>query len=74
MVDLLDAVQNGEGAAVVFVVQRPDAETFSPYREVDLVFARALGWAAEGGVKVKAFTCQVFMSRIAIEREIPCIL
>lgn len=70
--ELLDAAQEGEGAAVVFVVQRPDAESFSPYRTVDPAFARVLRQAAEAGVAVKAFTCQVSMSRIIIEGEIPC--
>lgn len=72
--ELVDAVREGDSAAVIFVVQRPDAESFSPHREVDPEFAGILGQASEGGVAVRAYTCQVSMSRIAIEREIPCIL
>lgn len=72
VLELLDAVRNGENAAVVFVVQRPDADSFSPYRTVDPDFARVLEQAVDRGVAVKAFTCQVSMSRIAIQGEIPC--
>ncbi|MFO8036077.1 MAG: DNA/RNA nuclease SfsA [Anaerolineales bacterium] len=70
--DLAEAVHQGDCASVVFVVQRPDAASFSPYREVDPQFATLLKQAAEGGVDVRAFTCQVSLSRIRIDREIPC--
>ncbi len=74
VVELLDAARKGEGAAVVFVVQRADAESFSPHHRVDPQFAQILRQAEEGGVEVRAHTCRVSLSEITIENEIPCIL
>ena len=71
---LMDAVREGDRSAVVFVVQRPDAETFSPHYDVDPRFAESLVQAAEQGIEVRAYTCQVSLSEIHINRDIPCVL
>ena len=71
MTELVAAVEAGASAAVVFVVQRPDADLFSPYPEVDAALAAALREAADRGVAVRAFTCHVTLASIAIAREIP---
>lgn len=69
--ELVAAVEAGDAAAIVFVVQRPDARSFAPYPEADPALAAALREAAERGVSVRAFTCCVSLDAIAIEREIP---
>lgn len=69
---LMEAVQAGDRAAVVFVVQRPDARRFSPHREADPDFATALQQAACAGVAVRAYICHVDRHEIALAHEIPC--
>jgi sugar fermentation stimulation protein A len=68
---LMAARQSGDRAAVVFIVQRPDAVRFTPHPTVDLDFNSALRHAAAAGVTVRAFNCHVSLQRIAITREIP---
>ncbi len=52
---LMAVAERGEEAHVVFVVQRPDAERFQPYRSVDPEFADRLREAADAGVGLHAF-------------------
>lgn len=54
---LQKAVQNGEEALVLFVVQRPDAERFGPNFEVDPHFGQAFYEALRAGVKAQALVC-----------------
>lgn len=69
--ELVTAVGAGDAAAIVFVVQRPDATAFAPYPEADPALAVALREAADRGVSVHAFACCVSLEAIAIAREIP---
>jgi sugar fermentation stimulation protein A len=71
VMELADAVEGGDRAAVVFVVQRPDARTFAPYDAADPAFGKALRRAADNGVDVYAWTCHVSREAISIARKIP---
>jgi len=51
---LIELTRGGESCSLVFVVQRPDAEKFTAFREVDPEFAELLKVAATSGVKIKA--------------------
>lgn len=68
---LAERVGWGERAAVVFVVQRPDAEVFRPHARADPAFAAALVEAARAGVEVHAFRCAVRPEEIRIASSIP---
>lgn len=57
--ELIARVEAGERAAVVFVVQRPDAVAFAPHQEADPAFAARLTEAARAGVMVYAYRCNV---------------
>lgn len=72
--ELVAAVEAGDAAAIVFVVQRPDATSFAPYPEADPDLAAALREAAARGVSVRAFACSVTHEDIAIAHEIPVTL
>jgi sugar fermentation stimulation protein A len=72
--ELIDARQSGDRATVAFVIQRPDAKRFRPHVEADPDLALALRQAAEAGVEVRAFTCNVSMEAIAIADEIPVMI
>jgi sugar fermentation stimulation protein A len=69
--ELTEAVRDGDKAAITFVVQRPDARRFAPYDAADPAFGEALRGAAESGVDVYAWTCQVSREAITIAGQIP---
>lgn len=39
---------------VVFIIQKPDARTYKPFKEINTQFATALKEAVEKGVGIKA--------------------
>ena len=69
MRELIDVVAWGDKAAVVFVVQRPDATRFSANLEADPVFAEVLNQAGHAGVSVRAFGCDVSLTEITLGKE-----
>ena len=72
--ELQAAVEAGERAAVVFVVQRPDARSFAPHPTADPAFGDTLRAVAAAGVDVRAYACDVSRTTIAISHEIPVCL
>ena len=69
--ELQAAVKGGDRAAVVFVVQRPDAGSFSPHPTADPAFAQTLRDVTMAGVDVRAYVCDVSLTAITISHEIP---
>jgi sugar fermentation stimulation protein A len=69
--ELTEVVGAGHHAAIVFVVQRPDAERFAPHDGADPAFGAALREAARLGVEVYAWICCVDRRHIEIDRQIP---
>ncbi len=68
---LARARRRGIAAAVVFVIQRGDAERFRPNVTADPAFARALNRAAAAGVRILAYRCRVTRRKIVITAPIP---
>ena len=68
--ELRGLAEQGHGAAVVFVVQREDAERLKPHEEADPLFAAALRKAA-GTVRVLAYRCRVGGDEVEINRPVP---
>lgn len=68
---LARARRRGTAAAVIFVVQREDADRFRPNVTADPAFARALARAAAAGVRILAHRCRVTRWQIAIAAPIP---
>ena len=71
---LLAAVKSGHRAAVVFVIQREDAERLIPDKESDPRFCETLRRAVDGGVEALAYRCSVSRSEIAIHGRVPIVL
>jgi len=69
--ELIALVQGGSAAAVVFVVQRPDARAFAPHCKADPEFTATLREAKRAGVDICAWSCQVTRREIRMVREIP---
>ncbi len=64
-------VRAGGRAAVVFVVQRADADALCPHAGNDPAFAAALREARRAGVRVLAYACRVSPRGVALARRIP---
>jgi sugar fermentation stimulation protein A len=74
LAELAALQQRGERAAVVFIVQRPDADAVTAHRATDPAFADALDAAAQAGVTLLAATCSLSTTSIMLERLIPVTL
>ena len=71
---LISALEQGLEASILFVVQRPDAEGFSPNDETDPEFGAALREAASKGVRIYAYKCQVTLDGMWFLGQVPVIL
>ncbi|MCH7606327.1 MAG: DNA/RNA nuclease SfsA [Chloroflexi bacterium] len=71
MNSLAHAVEAGHRAAVVFVVQRDDADYFAPHDEADPVFGQALRKAMAAGVEAFAYNCRVDEQSITLANRLP---
>jgi sugar fermentation stimulation protein A len=61
-------------AAVVFIVQRDDAELFRSFKDRDPGFAGAIEKALDEGVEIYAYTCNVDLQEIRIKDSIRVVL
>ncbi|HYD43957.1 MAG TPA: DNA/RNA nuclease SfsA [Phenylobacterium sp.] len=69
--ELEDMAAAGDRAVVLFIVQRGDCESFAACHELDPTFARALERAADAGVEVLAYACDMAAEGVRIARRIP---
>ncbi len=71
LLELGEAIKNETRSSVVFIVQRSDADAFSPNWKIDPEFSLALITVANLGVEVRAYCCKVCIDEISIVGEIP---
>jgi len=74
LIELRRSLGENIKASVIFVIQRPDAESFSPNWTIDPEFSKTLANVAIQGVQVHALLCQVSISSIEIFKEIPVLI
>ncbi|MHA1977293.1 MAG: DNA/RNA nuclease SfsA [Candidatus Hodarchaeales archaeon] len=55
--ELINAISAGYQAEIVFITKRKDASNFTPYKEMDPSFHKALVDAKEAGVNLCAIVC-----------------
>ena len=65
------ALADGHRAAVVFVIQRNDAQAFSTSDDSDPEFAVALRHAMAAGVEAFAYRCRVTERRVELAEQLP---
>lgn len=70
---LISAVHQGYTSYVLFLIQRPDATTFSPNKETDPHFAATLRKAAQKGVNLLVYTSQFQRNHIHLKEKITSI-
>ncbi len=61
----------GDRAVILFVVQRTDCEAFGACYDLDPKFAHGLDHAAESGVEVLIYSCDIAVGEIKIARQLP---
>ncbi len=69
--ELATLLGQGDRASVVFIAQREDVESFSPYEVIDPDFADKLREVHQVGVEVHAYCCNVSLKEIQVSAEIP---
>lgn len=69
--ELVRLAESGHGAAVLFCVQRGDADRCAPAARIDPVYAETVAWAADRGVRFLAYRAEVRPEAIAIRHSIP---
>lgn len=72
--ELQKAVTEGYRAFAVFVIQMPGVECFMPNKKTHPQFADALKKAAENGVNIIAYDCNVTPNSISINKTISILL
>ena len=70
LLELIGLVDQGHRAAIVFIIQRPDATSFRPNAVTDPHFAHNLKAAKDAGVEIYAYSCLVDNKGIAIFNKI----
>ncbi len=71
LAELAQMARDGVRSAVIFVVQRPDAQVFAPHPHADPAFPTVLRQAAAAGVLVRAYACTVTLDAVYIVRPLP---
>jgi sugar fermentation stimulation protein A len=64
-------VAAGDRAVALFVVQRTDCDAFTACHDLDPTFGRGLDQAADAGVEVLIYACDVALDGVRIARRIP---
>ena len=64
-------IEAGHRAAVVFVVQRPDANAFATNDPADPALAQAFQSAVAAGVEAYAYNCQVTERMLRLDQALP---
>ncbi|HEX3699570.1 MAG TPA: DNA/RNA nuclease SfsA [Phenylobacterium sp.] len=68
--ELEAVVADGDRAVVLFTVQRSDCEAFTACHELDPAFARGLDHAADAGVEVLVYACDVSLAGVKIGAQL----
>lgn len=68
---LMDMMDQGYRAALIFVVQRQDVQEFRPAKDIDPVYAKTLQQAIKRGVEIFCYTCYMSCEQIILDAELP---
>lgn len=68
--ELIDAIEEGYAATILFVVQMKGCHTFVPNAEMDPAFAEALMDANQQGVRILVYDCIVGENKLVIDQPV----
>jgi sugar fermentation stimulation protein A len=74
LAELTRLAKSGLSAALFFLVQRMDAESFSPADHIDPQYGQALRRASAAGVTILVYQAEVTPQGIEVVRPLPCYL
>ena len=69
--ELMGCVQEGYEAYLLFVIQMTGIQSFAPNWDTHPAFGSALQEAAQAGVQILAYDCQVRPDGIALHAPVP---
>lgn len=69
--ELIRLKSEGKNCCIFFLVQRMDADKFSPAAHIDIVYAETLRQAADKGVLVIAYQAEVSPESIKVRHSLP---
>jgi sugar fermentation stimulation protein A len=67
---LMEAKRKGYKSGIIFVIQREDADIFSPNKELDPQFSHTLWEAIEKGIEAYACGCEVEIGEILLGQRV----
>ncbi|XSG73191.1 DNA/RNA nuclease SfsA [Herpetosiphon llansteffanensis] len=71
LLELAELHEQGRRTAVVFIVQRGDAQRVSVNRQIDPAFAETLALVASCGVEIYAYRCPLSLAGIQLAEQLP---
>lgn len=74
VLELIQAVQQGYEAAIVFLIQLEDVASFEPNAQMDPKFAEAVKTASAAGVQILAYRCKVWPEGMSVLDPVPVCL
>jgi sugar fermentation stimulation protein A len=74
LTELMRLKEEGKNCCIFFLVQRMDADRFTPAAHIDELYSRTLKEAKRKGVMVLAYQADVNPERIAVKRALPITL
>jgi sugar fermentation stimulation protein A len=69
--ELVAMTREGHRAVALFIVQRTDCDAFAACHDLDPAFARGLGEAADAGLEVVIYGCDMTRDAIRVGRRLP---
>jgi sugar fermentation stimulation protein A len=69
--ELAGEVAKGARAVQLFVIQRTDCDAFAACADLDPTYAAGLEAAADAGVEVLAYACEISPEAVTIARRVP---
>ena len=74
LMELAAKVRVGDGAMMIYMVQRSDGRSFTPASDIDPAYAQALREVSAEGVAVHPFGCTVTPEGVRVDGPLPCAL
>lgn len=69
--ELTAMVERGDRAVMLFVVQRTDCDAFAACHDLDPAYARGLAEAADAGVEVLVYACDITPQAVRLAHALP---
>jgi sugar fermentation stimulation protein A len=68
--ELIEAVENGSKATMLYIVNRNDCDKFKAAEDIDPKYAELLKQAIKAGVQVLAYSCQLNEQEILVTKKV----